>query len=85
MAHQVLLTDTARDHLDDLESNTAERITTKLRNIADWPDHYLDPLKGRDDYKLRVGDYRVLIQWDRDDEILYVKAIGHRRNFYDRF
>lgn len=85
MTHQVLLTDTAREHLDDLEPDTAERIKTKLRNIADWPDHYLDPLKGRDDYKLRVGDYRVLIQWDRDDEILYVKAVGHRRNFYDRF
>jgi mRNA interferase RelE/StbE len=46
-------------------------------------------LKGRNDYVLRVGDYRVLIDWRKNDgengeDVLYVKSVGHRRNFYDR-
>jgi mRNA interferase RelE/StbE len=83
----VFFTDRGRDRLDDLDPETQERIKSKLSEIENWPEHFLSPLKGRDDYVLRVGDYRVLIQWERHDDendVLYVKSVGHRRNFYDR-
>lgn len=35
-------------------------------------------------YKLRVGDYRAILSWDREDDVIYVEAVGHRRNVYDR-
>lgn len=44
----------------------------------------LEPLSGYPYYKLRVGDYRVLIDWDRETDTLYVGAVAHRRNVYDR-
>jgi mRNA interferase RelE/StbE len=37
-----------------------------------------------DHYKLRAGDYRAIITWDRDEDVLIVEAVGHRRNVYDR-
>lgn len=80
----VFFTERGRDRLDEQDAETKERIKKKLDEIRDWPDHFLKSLKGRDDYVLRVGDYRVLIAWEKDDDVLYVKSVGHRRNFYDR-
>jgi mRNA interferase RelE/StbE len=83
----VFFTERGRDRLDDLDPETQERIKKKLGEIEDWPDHFLKPLKGRNDYALRVGDYRALIEWEKNDgesDVLYVKSVGHRRNFYDR-
>jgi mRNA interferase RelE/StbE len=40
-------------------------------------------LSGSPYYRLRVGDYRVIIDWRKDDGELFVREIGHRRNVYD--
>ncbi|WP_459825922.1 type II toxin-antitoxin system RelE family toxin [Halorubrum luteum] len=50
----------------------------------DWTSHRLEKLSGYPYYKLRAGDYRAIITWDRDDDVLIVEAVGHRRNIYDR-
>lgn len=80
----VFFTERGKERLQEQEVDVQDRIKSKLKDIQDWPDHFLKPLKGRDDYVLRVGDYRVLIEWRKDDDELYVKSVGHRRNFYDR-
>lgn len=84
---KVYLTERGRERLDTLDPEVKDRIRRKLREIRDWPDHFLKPLKGRDDHVLRVGDYRVLIDWEKNSsgpDTLYVKSVGHRRSFYDR-
>lgn len=58
----VFFTERGRDRLDDLDPETQERIKKKLEEIEDWPDHFVQPLKGRSDYALRIGDYRALIE-----------------------
>jgi mRNA interferase RelE/StbE len=73
----------AADQLEDLETETAQRIVSKLDDVTWNPDHYLRALSGRDGYRLRVGDYRVLIDWRRDEDELFVHEVGHRRNVYD--
>ena len=50
----------------------------KLHDIEDFPDHYLKRLSGSPYYRLRVGDYRVIIDWRKDDGELFVREIGHR-------
>ncbi len=74
----------AEDHLAKLEGETRERIFQKLEEAREWTDHRLERLKGWPYYKLRIGDYRAIITWDRESDVLYVEAIGHRRNIYDR-
>ncbi len=39
-------------------------------------------LKGRSEYRLRVGDYRVIYEFDQEKNILYLVALGHRREVY---
>jgi mRNA interferase RelE/StbE len=77
-------TEQAIEHLEALEADTAERIMDKVDEAADWTDHRLERLQGWPYYKLRAGDYRAIITWDRDEDRLIVEAVGHRRNVYDR-
>ena len=34
-------------------------------------------------YKLRVGDYRVIYEFDRESRIIIIIRVGHRREVYD--
>lgn len=59
-----------------------ERIKDALRERH--LDRDLSGLSGEDAYKLRVGDYRVIVDWEREEDTVYVLTVGHRRNIYDR-
>ena len=41
-------------------------------------------LQGRPECKLRVGDYRVLYEFDLKLGRLYLHYVGHRREIYQR-
>lgn len=75
----------AAEQLENLDSEAAERIVSKLDDVVWQPDHYLKRLTDSPYYRLRVGDYRVIIDWQRneDPEVLFVRRVGHRRNIYD--
>lgn len=77
-------TEQAIDHLAALEDHIADRMMDEIDEAAEWTDHRLDRLSGWPYYKLRVGDYRAIITWEREEDVLIVEAVGHRRNVYDR-
>ncbi len=74
----------AAEQLTSLETDVQDRIKKKLREATEWTEHRVDPLTNYPYYKLRAGDYRAIIDWNKDDDVLYVLAVGHRRNVYDR-
>lgn len=80
----VEITPKADEQLKQLEAEDRERILKKLAEAEDWTEHRLERLSGWPYYKLRAGDYRAIITWDQDDDLLIVEAVGHRRNVYDR-
>ena len=77
----------ATDQLEDLETEDAERIVSKLDDVTWNVEHYLHGrrMTGEPHYSLRVGDYRVVIDWQRneDPEVLFVRRVAHRSNVYD--
>ena len=82
MTHEFEYADTIDETLEDIQREEAQRIITKLGEIADFPGHFLDKLKNHPGYKLRVGDFRVLIDWDKDDETLYAIDVFERKHEY---
>lgn len=70
--------------LEALDGSIQKRILNKLDEATEWPNHRLEPLVGYPYYKLRAGDYRVILDWGREEETLLVCAVGHRRNVSDR-
>ena len=75
----------AAEQLEDLEPETAERIVSKLDDVVWKPEHYLKRLSNSPYYRLRVGDYRAIIDWQRneDPEVLFVRDVDKRPNIYD--
>lgn len=80
----IVYTETALEQLDSLDSQTADRVMGKVQEAAEWTEHRLEPLSGYPYYKLRAGDYRAIITWNKEEDLLRVEAVGHRRNVYDR-
>ena len=56
-----------------------EKITFVGLRLERFP-HYR--MTGRDEYRLRVGDYRVIYHFDRVRNIIDLIALGHRREIY---
>ena len=81
---EVVIAERAADWLADAEPEVRERITEKLRSITDFPDHYLKRLSGSTLYRLRIGDYRAIIDWDKEADVLRVRRIDKRDRVYDR-
>jgi len=68
--------------LNKLENKIKKRIWGKLQLCKQDPFIYLESLIEIDGYKLRVGDYRLIIDIEKKIRLLKVLKIGHRKNIY---
>ncbi|MBA3922573.1 MAG: type II toxin-antitoxin system RelE/ParE family toxin [Nostocaceae cyanobacterium] len=75
--------------LSDLKKLTQvvrERIITKISWLAEnfdqiTPQPLTADLSGF--YKLRVGDYRVIYEFNQEERRIFIDRIGHRREVYN--
>ena len=79
----MLFSDLALKQLGKLDAEVRKRIITTIERIRIRPDAYLKKLVGDEGYRLRVGDYRVILDLDKEKLIVLVLRIGHRKNVYD--
>ena len=82
MASELRYAETIEESLEELDGEKAERIIKKLDDITDFPEHYLSPLTNHPGYKLRVGDFRIVIDWDKDENKLYAIDVLKRKKNY---
>jgi len=59
-----------------------KRIARKLDETAADPKRFLSRLSSVEAYKLRVGEYRVIIDVDWDRKRLVVLTLGHPSTIY---
>lgn len=76
----------AKEKFDKLDEPIQKRIIKKLREIRNSNDPYrfFEPLRGVSARKARVGDYRVIADIGRKNNIIYVLTLGHRRDIYQK-
>ena len=70
--------------IDKLEHDIAERIRKKLRLLTNDPFRFLEHHEGANVFKLRIGDYRALIDVDTKKRIVYVRHVDHRKRIYKK-
>lgn len=73
----------ALSFLKKLPKNISERIFKKVESIKDNPFHFLEHYEGKY-YKLRIGDYRSLIDIDFEKKVLIVQILDKRGRIYKR-
>lgn len=69
--------------LKKLNSKDKIRIWNKLQECKKDPFRYLKHLEKVNGYKLRVGNYRIIIDVQEEIKILNVIKVGHRKNVYE--
>ena len=83
MRYQVIIPKSVRKELDRLPDDVARRILIRLAGLeTNLRPADVKQLKGRDAWRIRVGDYRVI--YEIHDRVLQVIVItvGHRRDIY---
>ena len=73
----------ALEEWSKLEQDLKERIWNKLQTCKENPFHFLEHLEDMEGYKLRIGDYRAIIDVDNSLKIIWVLKVGHRKNIYE--
>lgn len=70
--------------IEKLPKDIRDRIYKKLLIAKENPFRYFVRLVGKEDYKLRVGDYRIIARIFEEDKLILVGYVGHRKNIYDK-
>ncbi len=71
--------------LGRMPRNVARRIRDRIEQLAQnpyAPDNNVARLQGRDGYRLRVGDWRVIYDLNDDQLIVLILEIGSRGSVY---
>ncbi len=68
-----------------LHGSTRDRVREAIDALAGNPrPHGAVTLAGRDDYRIRVGDQRIVYAVDDAERLVVVARIAHRREVYRR-
>lgn len=81
--YDIIFSEQALKQLEKLEKTIQERIIKVLERIRVRPEHFITKLVDDPAYKLRVGDYRVILDIDRNKLLILVIKVGHRKNIYE--
>ena len=86
MPYEIELTRAARRDLENLPRNMLKRVDARILLLADDPrPRAAKKLSGPEGFlRLRVGDYRIIYQVEKDRLVVLVVRIGHRREIYRR-
>jgi mRNA interferase RelE/StbE len=82
--YEIIFSQKAKKQLFKLEKNIQERIITALERIRIRPEAYITKLVGDPGFKLRIGDYRVIMDINNNNLLILVIKVGHRKDIYKR-
>jgi len=68
--------------LRKLDVSISRRIVRKVDELKLNPKRHLSPLIEVGAYKLRVGDYRIIVDVEWETKIINVLFVGHRKKIY---
>jgi mRNA interferase RelE/StbE len=73
----------AEDFLRKLPKQDAALILNKIYSIRENPFRFLKRLQGDKLWRLRIADYRAIVDVIISSNRIIVLKIGHRKNVYD--
>jgi mRNA interferase RelE/StbE len=85
MAYLVGLTNSAKKELSNLPDKEHDKIIEHLQSLESNPRPFgAEKLKGRKEYKLRVGNYRIIYGIDDTNKEVVIYLIDDRKQVYRR-
>jgi len=81
--YELVFTKRGLEELNKLEKDIKERIWNKLQLCKEDPFRFFEKLIEIPGFKLRIGDYRVIAEIDRNQNKIFILKAGHRKNIYE--
>ena len=81
--YQIEHTQKSRKTLHKLKKDARDRILIALDRLRIHPERRLKRLGNSPFYRFRVGDYRIIIDFQKEVLIVLVIKIDHRKRIYD--
>lgn len=80
--YEIIFSKNAKKQLKKLEGETQNRIIRALEKLRFRPEVFLKKLVGDSGFRLRAGDYRIIVDLNKNRLEVLVIRIGHRKNIY---
>jgi mRNA interferase RelE/StbE len=84
MTYEIIFSDKASKQLKKLEKKDQQRIIKSLERIRIRPEAHVTKLIDDPAYRLRVGDYRIILDIEKEKLLILVLMVGHRKNIYKK-
>lgn len=84
MTYGIIYDRNATDDMSKLPKQLRKRIFNKAKDAKENPEHFFEQLSGRTDYKLRIGDYRLIADINHSLKRIEVTFVDHRKRVYKR-
>jgi mRNA interferase RelE/StbE len=81
--YKIEFSEQADKQLKKLELAIQIRLGMNLERIKIRPYSFVKRLVGTKYYRLRVGDYRVILDIQNEKLIILIIELGHRKNIYN--
>lgn len=83
MKYALLILRRAQKELANLDRNEYERVRDAIASLADNPRPFgCKKLVGREGWRIRVGNYRVIFEIDDAKNEVTIMHVGHQRDIY---
>lgn len=82
MSWKIIWHPKASKNLGALPKDLRDRAIKKVDKLQDNPFLFLDHYQGQGFYKLRIGDYRALVDIDFENKIIKIRIFDHRKRIY---
>jgi mRNA interferase RelE/StbE len=81
MSYNIKFSNQASKFFRKLPQHLKDRIKDKFKEVAKDPSRYLEHYEG-DFYKIRIGDFRALVDVDNSVKIIFVRVFDKRGRIY---
>lgn len=82
-SYSVVIRRSAAKELEELELTDRRRVVERIRSLAEDPrPPGCEKLSGREKFRIRQGDLRILYEIADPDFTVTIVKIGHRRDVY---
>jgi len=84
MRFQIIWSESAADELRKMERTVSKRIFKKVSQLSENPFHNVAKLVGVPYFRLRVGDYRIIFDIQKNKLQVLIIKVGHRKSIYKK-
>jgi len=84
MRFQIIWSESAANELRKMERTVSKRVFKKVSQLSENTFHNVTKLVGVPYFRLRVGDFRIIIDIQKNKLQVLIIKVGHRKSIYKR-